>query len=98
LEEAEEWATRALDLADRIGHAVSRADATDTLAAIYAEQGRFEEAGDRGEEAAARYLEIGMAEQAQTALAAAADAWAHAGESARARAVSERARTLLLPS
>jgi tetratricopeptide (TPR) repeat protein len=98
VDEAETWATRALDLSDRIGHGVSRADATDTLAAIYAQQGRFEDAGNRAEEAAALYLEIGMAEQARTALDAAADAWAHAGEAERARAVSERARTLLLPS
>jgi tetratricopeptide (TPR) repeat protein len=98
LDEAELWATRALELAGRIGHAVSRADATDTLAAIYMRQGRFEEAGDRAEEAAALYLEIGMADQARTALGVAADAWAEAGERDRARSLSERARTLLLPS
>ena len=89
---------RALELAERIGHAVSRADATDTLAAIYLKQGRFAEAGERAEEASALYLEIGMGEQGRDALAAAADAWAQAGEDVRARSVSERARTLLLPS
>jgi adenylate cyclase len=98
LDEAEVWATRALELAQRIGHAVSCADATDTLAAIYMRQGRFEEAGERAEEAAALYLEIGMGEPARTALAVAADAWEEAGERDRARSLSERARTLLLPS
>jgi adenylate cyclase len=98
VDEAEGWAMRALELAERIGHAVSRADATDTLAAIYLKQGRFAEAGERAEEASALYLEIGMGEQGRDALAAAADAWAQAGEDVRARSVSERARTLLLPS
>ena len=98
VDEAEEWAARALELAERIGHALSRADATDTLAAIYVKQGRFAEAGERAEEASALYLEIGMGEQGRDALAVAADAWAQAGEEVRARSVSDRARTLLLPS
>ena len=98
MDEAEERATQALELADRIGHGQARADATDTLAAIHLRQGRFEEAGDRAEEAAALYLEIGMAQEAQIALAGAADAWERAGESTRAHSLAERARTLLLPS
>jgi adenylate cyclase len=97
-DEAEEWATRALELSERIGHPVSRADATDTLAAIYAKQGRFADAAVRAEEASALYLEIGMGEQARDALAVASDAWTQAGEELRARSVSERARTLMLPS
>ncbi|PWU21018.1 MAG: hypothetical protein C5B48_11785, partial [Candidatus Rokuibacteriota bacterium] len=98
VDEAEVWAERALALANRIGHAVSRADATDTLAAIQMRLGRFEEAGQLAEEAAALYLEIGMGDQARAALADAADAWAQAGEGARARAASERAQTLLSPT
>jgi class 3 adenylate cyclase/tetratricopeptide (TPR) repeat protein len=98
VDEAQAWATRALELSDRIGHAQSRADATHTLASIHLRQGRLEEAGERFEEAAALYLEIGMGQEARTALAVAADAWGRAGESTRARSVSERARTLLLPS
>jgi tetratricopeptide (TPR) repeat protein len=98
VDEAEERATLALELADRIGHGQVRADATDTLAAIHLRQARFEEAGERAEEAAALYLEIGMGQEARTALAVAADAWGRAGESTRAHSVSERARTLPLPS
>jgi adenylate cyclase len=98
VDEAEKRATQALDLADRIGHGQVRADATDTLAAIYLRQGRFEEAGERAEEASALYLEIGMGQEARTALAVASDAWGRAGESTRAHSVSERARSLPLPS
>jgi class 3 adenylate cyclase/tetratricopeptide (TPR) repeat protein len=98
VDEAETWATRALELADRIGHAQSRADATHTLATIHLRQGRFEDAGERFEEAAALYLDIGMGEHAQATLADAADAWTQAGERTRARSLSERSRTPQLPS
>jgi hypothetical protein len=67
-------------------------------AAIYAKQGRFADAAVRAEEASALYLEIGMGEQARDALAVASEAWTQAGEELRARSVSERARTLMLPS
>jgi tetratricopeptide (TPR) repeat protein len=92
VEEALQWAERALQLAQSIGRLVTVADAIDTMASIALHEGRYLEAAESAERAAETYLEAGAAPQAAEALARAVMAWEQAGEAGRAR--EARARSL----
>jgi adenylate cyclase len=93
-DEALRWCDRTIEFSRSIGHSVTIADATDTIAVVTFAQGRFQEAAERAEEAAALYLEIGSAPYAANSLGLAARAWREAGDTKRARATDARARTI----
>jgi adenylate cyclase len=94
-DEALGWCDRTIEFSRSIGHSVTVADATDTIAAVKFAQGRFREAAERAEEAATLYLEMGSAPYAAESLALAARAWREAGDTQRARATDAQARSVL---
>lgn len=94
-EEALVWCDRALDLARTYDHAASIADVTDTIASIHLAKGEYAEAERRAEEAAELYLAIAAVPQAARSLDIAAEACARWGEEERARAIRQRARSLV---
>lgn len=95
-DEAMVWAERATDLARQIGYLTTVAHAIDTTANIHFESGRYREAAERAEEAAALHTEIGAAPDAVEALALAERAWRAAGDDERARTAEVRARDLTI--
>ncbi len=94
-DEALRWCDRTIEFSHSIGHSVTVADATDTIAVVTFRQGRFPEAASRAEEAAALYLEMGSAPYAAESLALAARASREAGDTKRARANDAQARRVL---
>ena len=94
-DEAERWCERTLDLSRAIGHSVTVADAIDTIAAIEIHRGNITRGAERFEEAAALYLEMGAPPSAARSLELARAAWEQAGDSLRARAVDQRARSVV---
>jgi adenylate cyclase len=94
-DEALRWCDRTIEFSRSIGHSVTVADATDTIANVNFAQGQFAEAAERAEEAAALYLEMGSAPYAADSLALAARAWREAGDTQRARATDAQARSVL---
>ena len=94
-EEALAWCGRALELARTFDHAASVADVTDTIASIHLAKGEYAEAERRAEEAAALYLAMSAIPQAARSLDIAAEACARWGEEERARAIRQRARSLV---
>jgi adenylate cyclase len=94
-DEAERWCERTLDLSRAIGYSVTVADAIDTIAAIEIRRGNFTTGAQRAEEAAELYLEMGAPPSAAQSLELARTAWEQAGDSLRARAVDERARSVV---
>jgi class 3 adenylate cyclase/tetratricopeptide (TPR) repeat protein len=94
-DEALRWCERTIEFSQSIGHFVTVADATDTTAVVFLAQGRFREAAERAEEAAAHYVEMGSRPYAAQALTLAARAWSEAGETHRARAADAQARSVL---
>jgi tetratricopeptide (TPR) repeat protein len=73
-EEAHDLCEQSIALADAIGNAYVLADATNTLAAVLAATGRFEDAAARADEAAHRFDEVGATADGERARAAAAHA------------------------
>ena len=94
-DEALRWCDRTIEFSRSIGHSVTVADATDTIAAVRFAQERFREAAERAEEAAALYLEMDSAPYAAESLALAARAWREAGDTQQARATDAQARSVL---
>jgi adenylate cyclase len=94
-DEALTYCDQALDLARSLGLSITIADVYDTIASIDLGRGEAAAAGDRAEEAAALYLELGAAPQAADSLKLAAKAWDRAGEKQRARKSRARARDLI---
>jgi tetratricopeptide (TPR) repeat protein len=95
LDEALENCHKALEVARAIKHPLATADAVQTIALIRLRQGDFDEAVAKAEEAASLFLDVGAAPLASDALGIAAEAWAKAGERARAEETSARARSLV---
>jgi tetratricopeptide (TPR) repeat protein len=91
-DEAEEAAEHAIEICHSIGHSLLIAEVTNTLAFIALRRGAFAQAGERAEEAAALFLDLGAAPRAQSALELATRAWEELGEEERARATRARAR------
>lgn len=94
-DEARQWCKRTLEFSRAIGHSVTVADAIDTLAALELRGGNFTEAAELAEEAADLYLEMGAPPSAAQSLELAREAWEHAGEELRARAIEARARSVV---
>jgi adenylate cyclase len=94
-DEALAMCERTIEFSREIGHPVTIADATDTIALLRREQGRFLEAAERAEEAATLYTDLGAAPAAAKSLALAAEAWEQVGELERARSAEDRARKLV---
>ena len=97
-DEALENCEKALELARSLGLAIVVADVYDTIASVELGRGDSVGAGEKAEEAASLYLELGAGPQAAGSLELAAKAWESAGEEERARTSRARAQALLVES
>jgi tetratricopeptide (TPR) repeat protein len=93
--EALEACERARALARSIGHPLTVAETTDTMAIADFRQGNYAEAATRSEEAAVLFTELGAGRRAAESFELAAQAWELAHDAERARAALDRARSVL---
>ena len=93
-EEALVACEQARTIARVIGHPLTLAETTDTMALADLRQENFTSAGARAEEAASLFVELGSGRRAAESLELAAEAWEQAGDAERARVALDRARPL----
>ena len=93
-EEALVACEQARTIARVIGHPLTLAETTDTMALADLRQENFTSAAARAEEAASLFVELGSGRRAAESLELAAEAWEQAGDPERARVALDRARPL----